>query len=101
MPEKTVDLPEKVCYNDYTNAKAEIEMFTIEFPVKNTGAGMDEALTWSMKKYRSSVDEARDTNGRPAEAWDELEKSIVASIADEVTVRIKDSGVAITIEKAF
>jgi hypothetical protein len=35
------------------------------------------------------------------EAWDELEKSIVASIADDVSVYIKDSHVKIEITKKF
>ena len=39
--------------------------------------------------------------GESKEAWDELEKSIVANLADEVSVNTVSSTVEITISKAF
>ncbi|MBQ3842032.1 MAG: hypothetical protein II820_05000 [Ruminiclostridium sp.] len=49
---------------------------------------------WSLEKYRTEV-----TKG--TEAWDELEKSIVANMADDVTVGIMGGRVEITVKKKF
>lgn len=57
-----------------------------------------ETLMWSMHKYKSELNKMGDDSD---EEWDELEKSIVASIADEVIVRIVGSNVEIEIQKAF
>ena len=54
---------------------------------------------WSLAKYRQSVDEARASDQDTTEAWDELEKSIVASIADDVRVGVKGDTVELVIEK--
>ena len=51
---------------------------------------------WSLVKYKSGLKESG-----AADAWDELEKSIVANIADEVSIRIKGSVVEIIISKTF
>ena len=59
------------------------------------------AIQWSLQKYKNEIEKDREENGESKEAWDELEKSIVASIADEVVVSIVGSDVDITIEKAF
>lgn len=56
---------------------------------------------WSMNQYRTAVDQNRSADSKAEEAWDELEKSIVASIADEVKVHIVGSSVEITIIKTF
>jgi hypothetical protein len=56
---------------------------------------------WSMNQYRTAVDHNRSADEQAEAAWDELEKSIVASIADEVNVHIKSSQVEITIIKTF
>ena len=49
---------------------------------------------WSLQKYRDGVADDE-------EAMDELEKSIIASIADEVRVNIEGTHVEITVDKAF
>lgn len=56
---------------------------------------------WSMNQYRTAVDQNRFADSKAEEAWDELEKSIVASIADEVKVHIVGSSVEITIIETF
>ena len=53
---------------------------------------------WSLAQY---MDWARDRKAQQPEAWDELEKSIVAKLADEVTVSIKVREATITIIKQF
>jgi hypothetical protein len=49
---------------------------------------------WSLNKYKDSVD-----RNDSEEAWDELEKSIVANLADEVEIGIKGGTVEMTIFK--
>lgn len=60
-----------------------------------------EDHAWSLNKYRAEVENSRDKDGAAAEAWDELERSVVANLADEVRVGIQDSSVEITIFKTF
>lgn len=59
------------------------------------------AYAWSMSKYMSEVRSSREADEDAADAWDELEKSIVANLADEVSVKIVGSTVEISIAKAF
>ena len=57
--------------------------------------------TWSMATYKAALEERKDTEGEAKEAWDELEKSIVANLADEVKVAVKGNNVEIVIYKTF
>ncbi|MBR0133150.1 MAG: hypothetical protein IJM14_08760 [Lachnospiraceae bacterium] len=64
-----------------------------------TGYATGENLNWSLSKYSDGV---RNTTGESAkEAWDELEKSITASIADDVSISIKGTNVMVTVTKKF
>lgn len=56
---------------------------------------------WSLDKYRRSIESYGDTNSAAKEAWDELEKSIVANIADDVSVAVKGDMVDLVISKKF
>ena len=56
------------------------------------------AFTWSLSQQKAELERR---GGENKEAWDELEKSIVANLADEVSVNIVSSTVEITIFKAF
>ena len=56
---------------------------------------------WSLETYRASVKAARDNNTAAEQAWDELEKSIVANLADDVRVSVKGNKVELVIEKKF
>lgn len=49
---------------------------------------------WSLRQYRQSVEDA-------TEAWDELEKSVIASVADDVIVAVKGNRAEIVIVKNF
>ena len=60
-----------------------------------------EGYAWTLRQYMSEVQNGRDKDEEAAEAWDELEKSIVANLADDVSVKIEGSGVEIAITKAF
>ena len=63
--------------------------------------GSATASSWSMRQYRSTVEKEKTDNAEAQEEWDELEKSIVANIADEVTVAIRGGEVEMTVYKNF
>ncbi len=58
--------------------------------------GADFACLWRLEEYRGSVKKEEQ-----AEAWDELEKSVIASAADDVIVGIKGSCAEIVVVKRF
>lgn len=60
-----------------------------------------EGVFWSMNEYRRDLEQNKGKKTEAAEAWDELEKSIVANVADNVTVSIVGKTVEITLSKAF
>ena len=57
------------------------------------------SYSWSMSAYTASIEKAEPVQAEAAK--DELEKSIVANLADDVTVHIINSDVEIAIYKAF
>ena len=60
-----------------------------------------EAYAWTLKQYMSEIRSSREQDEEAAEVWDELEKSIVAKLTDDVSVKIEGSSVEIAITKAF
>lgn len=54
-----------------------------------------QAFTWSLRNYREGLEGSEQKPAR--EAWDELEKSIVANIAKDVIVGVKKNHVDMTI----
>lgn len=58
-----------------------------------------ECYEWYMNKYKEAVRDS-DPEGE-SEAWDELEKSIVANLADDVSISIVRSEVEVKITKTF
>ncbi|MBQ7216627.1 MAG: hypothetical protein IJS39_11675 [Synergistaceae bacterium] len=62
-------------------------------------AGMTEAIyAWSMQKYKDEI--AANRTEYP-DVWDELEKSIIANIADDVSVGARKDGVMLVVQKNF
>ena len=59
-------------------------------------SGMDYTCFWSLEQYRSTVNKEEKT-----ENWDELEKSVIASVADDVIVGVKGKCADIVIVKKF
>lgn len=59
------------------------------------------AYSWSMSTYISKIDNADFNIEEKNEAKDELEKSIVANLADDVKVSIVNNDVEVTIFKSF
>ena len=81
---------------------SEERMGTLVFPseMANLGpgyyAGGDCYYLWSLSQYKDTVKKEEQ-----ADAWDELEKSVIASVADDVTVGIKGNNAEIIIIKKF
>jgi hypothetical protein len=64
-------------------------------------AAGEDIYTWSMNTYMTELKNNTAEEEKVMEARDELEKSIVANLADDVSVNIVGSRVEITITKAF
>ena len=61
---------------------------------------MFELYTWSMEDYRDQLRQHRELDQRDSqEAWDELERSVVAKLADDVKVSIRGRNVEMIIIK--
>jgi hypothetical protein len=60
------------------------------------GSCVESTYYWRLDQYKSAVKKAK-----KAEAWDELEKSVIASIADDIIVGVKGLQADITIVKKF
>ena len=57
--------------------------------------------SWAMSTYVASIENESKTKSEAKDALDDLERSIVANLADDVTVHIVGSAVEITIYKTF
>lgn len=57
---------------------------------------VDYSYLWSLEQYRSAVKKEAQ-----AEAWDELEKSVIASVADDVIVGVKGRCAEVVVIKKF
>lgn len=73
-------------------------LISVGYEIGSFGAG---AYSWSMSNYISQIDKADFNIDEKNEAKDELEKSIVANLADDVKVSIINSDVEVTIYKSF
>ncbi len=54
------------------------------------------AILWSLENYRSSLSEQREAN---ADKWEELERSIIARLSNDVKIWLTDETTEIVIEK--
>ena len=54
---------------------------------------------WSMRRYEAALSGRIDRDDSAREAWDELEKSVVKNVADDVKVAIRGSSVELIILK--
>jgi len=57
----------------------------------------DSGITWSLYEYRNALSGDVTMNESAKQAWDELEKSIVASVAKDVIVGVKGDRVDMTV----
>ena len=58
--------------------------------------GVDYSYLWTLEQYRSTV-----KKDAQSEDWDELEKSVIASVADDVIIGVKGKQADIVIMKKF
>ena len=56
---------------------------------------------WTLSTYRAQIEDHKGENEDVKEAWDELERSIVAKLADEVSIGIRGNDVEMVIYKKF
>ena len=59
---------------------------------------MDFSSVWSLRQYQDGV---RADNEQGSAEWDELERSIIVHVADDVLVGVKGNNVSIIIKKKF
>lgn len=59
--------------------------------------GVAGDLDWSLNAYRQRLQQNRDAEAK--QEWDELEKSVISHIADDVRVSIRGYDVELTIDK--
>lgn len=57
--------------------------------------GVDYSYLWTLREYKDSMEKEE------IETWDELEKSVITSVADDVIVGVRGNRVDITIVKKF
>ena len=67
----------------------------------DTPSMYDMTPMWSLKQYRAGLESGRANSQDASAAWDELEKSIVANLADDVIVGVKGDRVELVITKHF
>ena len=68
------------------------------YPGVDASLSMPSTPMWSYNQYRDSLNDPNHSN---REVWDELEKSIVGSLADDIQIGIKGDSVRMTIFKNF
>ncbi|MBQ6123248.1 MAG: hypothetical protein IJI59_16145, partial [Clostridia bacterium] len=61
----------------------------------------DMLTIWTLQTYRNDLNLARADSDNAEEAWDELEKSIVAKLADDIVVGVKGDRIDLVISKTF
>ena len=57
--------------------------------------GVDYSYLWTLQQYKDTMEKEK------TEAWDELEKSVIASVADDVIVGIRGNRADIVVIKRF
>ena len=62
---------------------------------------MEMMPVWTLSAYKDNLDQARGQDDDADAAWDEMEKSIVARLADDVVVGVKGDRIDLVITKTF
>ena len=57
--------------------------------------GVDYSYLWTLQQYKDTMEKEK------TEAWDELEKSVIASVADDVIVGVRGNRADIVVIKRF
>ena len=59
----------------------------------------DAVMSWSLQQYRTNLGKAEKKDTKAQDMWDELEKSIIANVANDLKVWIRKDQVEMVIEK--
>ena len=85
--------------NDYGR---EVARYGIVNPADVGGFAVDAMVPiWSLQTYRTGLETQRLGDTEADAAWDELEKSIVGKLADDVVVGVKGDRIELVIVKDF
>ena len=75
-----------------------VPAFSESFSADTTMAfQMLQSNVWSLKQYRESLFDEKEGDDDAALAWDELEKSVIGNLADDVQIGINNGTVEITV----
>ena len=83
-----------------TYGQETIQYGVIHTPGMSMGAS-DIMPIWTLQNYRSDLDRAQDEDEAAGVAQEELEKSIVASLADDIIVGVRGDRIDMVIIKTF
>ena len=61
----------------------------------------DMTPIWTLQNYRSDLEKARGESDEAEKAREEMEKSIVAKLADDIVVGVRGNNIDMVIKKAF
>lgn len=81
---------------DFFMKRETVDSFALAMSSVGYSEGVDYTYLWVLDEYRNSVEKEKQ-----AEAWDELEKSVIASVADDVIVGVRGRCAEIVIIKKF
>ena len=85
--------------NDYGS---EVARYGMVNPAHAGGFAVDAMVPiWTLQTYREDLDTNRLSDESAGEAWDELEKSIVGKLADDIIVGVKGDCIEMVIVKDF
>ena len=85
-------------YNDIMKDQQKFsDGYFVGYGMINETPVIGEPFVWSLKNYKTSLETVTEEDDHSKEAWDELERSIVASIANDVIVGVKKDSVDLTI----
>ena len=80
----------------------EMAKYGIVNPAMAGSLAVDTVMpVWTLETYRTELEEQRDKDEDAGEAWNELEKSIVGKLADDVIVGVKGDRIELVIVKDF
>ena len=60
-----------------------------------------EENSWSLKEYQAKILEKRAEDKYSQEAWDDLERSLVANLADDIDITINKKHIKMVVTKDF
>ena len=78
---------------------------TIRYGIVHTPGSVAPAVDmvpiWTLQTYKSDLEQAREQDSEAEAALDDLERSIVASLADDIVVGVKGDRVDLVVTKRF